>query len=69
MKVSNPSTILDKNCAPMGPDILSSAGAGVWRNRSGASSDSNSILNEFLSVNAAPSNLPRTVVSASAMEN
>ena len=36
MRVPNPSVILDKNCAPMGPDILSSIGTGVWRNRSSA---------------------------------
>ena len=31
MRVPNPSPILDKSCAPMGPEILSSTGAGVWR--------------------------------------
>ena len=30
MGVPNPSPVLDKNCAPMGPEILSSTGAGVW---------------------------------------
>ena len=44
MRVSNPSPILDTNCAPM----LSSIGAGVWRNRSGASPDSNSVLDKLL---------------------
>ena len=33
--VPNPSPILDKMCTPMAPDILSSTGAGFWRNRSG----------------------------------
>ena len=33
----------------MGPDILSSIGAGVWRNRSGAFPDSNSVLDKLLS--------------------
>ena len=31
MRLPDRSPILDKNCAPMAPDILSSAGAGVWR--------------------------------------
>ena len=48
--VPNLSPILDKNCAPMGPEILSKIGAGVWRNRSGAFPDSNSLLDEYLSV-------------------
>ena len=30
MRVPNPSPVLDRNRAPMGPEILSSAGAGVW---------------------------------------
>ena len=31
MRLPDPSPILDKNRAPMGPEILSSTGAGVWR--------------------------------------
>ena len=31
MRVPNPSPVLDKNRAPMAPEILSSTGAGVWR--------------------------------------
>ena len=34
MRVPNPSPALERNCAPMGPDILSSTGAGVWRKAS-----------------------------------
>ena len=31
MRLPDSSPILDKNRAPMGPEILSSTGAGVWR--------------------------------------
>ena len=31
MRLPDPSPVLDKNRAPMGPEILSSTGAGVWR--------------------------------------
>ena len=31
MRLPDPSPALDRNCAPMGPEILSSTGAGVWR--------------------------------------
>ena len=31
MRLPDPSPVLDKNRAPMGPGILSSTGAGVWR--------------------------------------
>ena len=31
MRLPNPSPVLDRNRAPMGPEILSSTGAGVWR--------------------------------------
>ena len=30
MRVPDPSPALDKNCAPIGPEILSGTGAGVW---------------------------------------
>ena len=30
-RVPSPSPILDENPAPMGPEIISSTGAGVWR--------------------------------------
>ena len=49
MRVANCSPILDKNLAPMGPDILSSAGAAVWRKAPGALPDSSSILDKFRS--------------------
>ena len=31
MRLPDPSPVLDKNDAPMGPEFLSSTGAGVWR--------------------------------------
>ena len=31
LRLPDPSSALDKNRAPMGPEILSSTGAGVWR--------------------------------------
>ena len=49
MSLLDPSPVLDKNCAPMGPDILSSAEAGVWRKASMAFPDSSSVLDEFQS--------------------
>ena len=39
--------VLDKNRAPMGPGILSSTGAGVWRKAPMAFPDSSSVLDEF----------------------
>ena len=39
-------TILDKNRAPTGPEMLSSAGAGVWKAPQ-AFLDSNSVLDKF----------------------
>ena len=30
MRLPDPSPVLDKNRAPMGPEVLSSTGAGVW---------------------------------------
>ena len=47
MRVPNPSPVLDKNCAPMGPEILSSTGAGVWRKAPKAFLDSSSVLDEL----------------------
>ena len=34
MRLPDSSPVLDKNRAPMGPEILSSGGAGVWRKAS-----------------------------------
>ena len=51
MKVPNPSPVLDKNRAPMGPEILSSAGAGVWRKAPKGFPDSSSVLDKFQSAN------------------
>ena len=39
----NPSPILDKSLAPMGPGILSSIGAGVWSKPPGAFPGSNTV--------------------------
>ena len=47
MRVPNPSPVLDKNCAPLGPEILSSTGAGVWREAPKAFPDSSSVLDKF----------------------
>ena len=44
MRLPDPSPVLDKNRAPMGPEILSSAGAGVWRKALMAFPDSSSVL-------------------------
>ena len=47
MRVANPSPVLDKNRAPMGPEILSTTGAGVWRKVPMAFPDSSSALDTF----------------------
>ena len=47
MRLPDPSPVLDKNRAPMGPEILSSIGAGVWRKASMAFPDSRSVLDKF----------------------
>ena len=47
MRLPDPSPVLDKNCAPMGPEILSSTGAWVWRKASMAFPDSSSVLDKF----------------------
>ena len=49
MRLPDPSPVLDKNRAPMGPppEILSSTGAGVWRKAPMALPDSNSVLEKF----------------------
>ena len=49
MRVPNPSPVLVNNPAPMGPDILSSTGAGVWRKAPNAFPDSSSVLDKFQS--------------------
>ena len=46
MRVPNPSPVLDKNRAPMGPEILSSTRAGVRRKASKAFPDSSSALDK-----------------------
>ena len=49
MKAPNPSPVLDKNRAPIGPQILSSTGAGVWRKAPKGFRDSSSVLEKFQS--------------------
>ena len=49
MRLPNPSPVLDKNRAPMGPEILSGTGAGVWRKAPVAFPNSSSVLDEFQS--------------------
>ena len=53
MRVPNPSPVLDKNPALMGPEILSSTGAGVWRKAPKAFPGSNSVLDKFQSASSA----------------
>ena len=45
------STVLDKNLAAMGPGILFSTGAGVWRKAPGRFPDSGSVLDKFQPAN------------------
>ena len=47
MRLPDPSPVLDKNRAPMGPEFLSSTGAGVWRKAPMAFADSSSVLDNF----------------------
>ena len=47
MRLPDPSPELDKNRAPMGPEILSSTGAGVWRKTPMAFPDFSSVLDKF----------------------
>ena len=49
MRLPDPSPVLDKDRAPMGPEILSSTGAGVWRKAPMAFPDSSSVLHKFQS--------------------
>ena len=49
MRLPNPRPVLDKNLAPMGPYILSSAGAGVSRKAPVSFPDSSSVLDKFQS--------------------
>ena len=49
MQMPNPSPTLDKNLASMGPGILSSIGAGVWRKAPEAFADSNITLDTLQS--------------------
>ena len=50
MRVPNRRPVLDKILAPIGPEIISSTGAGVWRKVAPvAFPDSSSVLAKFLS--------------------
>ena len=49
MRVAKCSPVLDKNLAPMGPEILSNTRAGVWRKAPKAFPDSSSVLDKFQS--------------------
>ena len=49
MRLPDPSPVLEKNCAPMGPELLSSTGAGVWRKAPMAFPDSSSVMDKFQS--------------------
>ena len=49
MRFPDRSPVLDKNRAPMGPEILSSTGAGAWRKAPMAFPDSSSVLDKFQS--------------------
>ena len=49
MRFPDRSPVLDKNHAPMGPEVLSSTGAGVCRKASKAFPDSSSVLDKFQS--------------------
>ena len=53
MRLPDPSPVLDKNRAPMGPEILSSTGAGVWRKAPMAIPDPSSVQDEFQSARCA----------------
>ena len=49
MRLRDPSPVLDKNRAPIGPEILSNTGAGVWRKAPMAFLSSSSVLDKFQS--------------------
>ena len=49
MKFPDRNPVLDKNRAPMGPEILSNTGAGVWRKAPIAFPRSSSVLDKFQS--------------------
>ena len=49
MRLPNPSPVLDKNCAPMGPEVLCSTGARVWRRAPMAFPYYSSVLDKFQS--------------------
>ena len=54
IRFPDPSPVLDKNRAPMYPEILSSTGAEVWRKAPGAFPASSSVLDKFQSAKFFP---------------
>ena len=54
MRFPDHSPVLDKNRAPIGPEILSSTGAGAWRKAPIAFPDSSPVLDKFQSGRFAP---------------
>ena len=46
MRLPDPRSVLDKNRAPMGPEILSNTGVGAWRKAPMAFPDSISVLDK-----------------------
>ena len=57
VRLPNPSPVLGKNRAPIGPEILSSTGARVLRKAPNAFSDFNSALDKFQAAKKFPENL------------
>ena len=49
LRFSSPSPVLDENSALLGPKMLSSTGAGVWRKAPKAFPGSSSVLDKFQS--------------------
>ena len=64
MRLPDPSPVLDKNCAPVVPEILSSTGAGVRRKAPMAFPDSSSVLDKFQS--AKKDNFPTSFLTGTA---
>ena len=65
MRLPDPSPVLDKNRAPMGPEILSSTGAGIWRKAPMAFPDSSSVLDKFQSARCYDPHTPGRIFSVS----
>ena len=61
MRVPNPSPVLDEHCAALGPGLLSSTVAEVWRKAPGAFPHSNSVLDAFHSETVVWISVPQAV--------